>query len=41
MIDGHSTIFNIPPIGDVNLMIRMLNALNIRAEYGFNNNIQI
>ena len=41
MLDGQSTIFNIPPIGDVNLMIRMLNALNIRAEYGFNNNIQI
>jgi UDP-N-acetylglucosamine 1-carboxyvinyltransferase len=41
MLDGETTLFNIPPIGDVNLMIRMLNALNIRAEYGFNNNIQI
>ncbi len=33
MMDGHSTLTNVPNLMDVNTMVKMLNALGIRAEY--------
>jgi UDP-N-acetylglucosamine 1-carboxyvinyltransferase len=33
MMDGHSTLTNVPNLMDVNIMIKMLNALGVRAEY--------
>lgn len=41
MLKGETTLTNIPPIGDVNSMLRMLNALNVRAEYGFKQNVTV
>ena len=41
MFDGESKLLNIPPLGDVNLMVRMLNALNIRTEFGFNEDVMV
>ena len=33
MLDGKSSVSNIPYLMDVNIMVRMLNALGVRAEY--------
>jgi UDP-N-acetylglucosamine 1-carboxyvinyltransferase len=33
MMDGHSTLTNVPNLMDVNTMVKMLNALGVRAEY--------
>lgn len=33
MMDGHTTLTNVPNLMDVNTMIKMLNALGVRAEY--------
>ena len=39
MLDGETMLHNIPELADVNNMIRMLNALNVRTEYGINDNV--
>jgi len=41
MLDGETTLQNIPPIGDINSMVRMLNSLNIRTEYRSDESIHI
>ncbi|MBI60148.1 UDP-N-acetylglucosamine 1-carboxyvinyltransferase [bacterium] len=41
MLDGETTLLNIPPIGDINSMVRMLNSLNIRTEYRIDESIHI
>ena len=41
MLDGETTLTKIPLIGDVQYMIRMLNSLNIRVEYRYNDDIHI
>ncbi|MBH38008.1 UDP-N-acetylglucosamine 1-carboxyvinyltransferase [bacterium] len=41
MLDGETTLLNIPPIGDINSMVRMLNSLNIRTEYRAGGSIHI
>ena len=33
MMDGHSTLTNVPNLMDVNTMVKLLNALGLRAEY--------
>ncbi len=33
MMDGHATLTNVPNLMDVNTMVKMLNALGVRAEY--------
>ena len=39
MLDNETVLLDIPLIGDVHYMIRMLNSLNIRVEYRHYNNI--
>jgi len=41
MLGGETTLLNIPPIGDINSMVRMLNSLNIRTEYRSDESIHI
>ena len=41
MLDGETTIRNVPYLMDVNSMIRMLNALGIRAEYHHHDAVRI
>lgn len=41
LLDGETKLLNIPLLGDVKFMIRMLNALNIRVEYGFKDDVHI
>ena len=33
LLDGHYEISNVPPLSDIQIMIRMLKSLNVRAEY--------
>lgn len=41
LMDGECLLSNVPDLHDINTMIKMLNALNVRAEYGPNNQIKI
>ncbi|MAQ64871.1 MAG: UDP-N-acetylglucosamine 1-carboxyvinyltransferase [Actinobacteria bacterium] len=41
MLGGETTLLNIPSIGDINSMVRMLNSLNIRTEYRADESIHI
>ena len=41
MLRGETRLMNIPQMGDVNIMLRMLKALNIRAEYLFQDDVHI
>ncbi len=41
MFDGETTLLNIPPIGDINSMVRMLSSLNIRTEYRSDESIHV
>jgi UDP-N-acetylglucosamine 1-carboxyvinyltransferase len=38
---GHFTLKNIPPLVDVSIMLKMLNALGVRAEFSHPNNVKI
>jgi len=41
MLDGDTVLNNVPNLMDVNIMLRMLTALGIRAEYGQQNQVRI
>ena len=41
MLEGETKLLNVPHMSDVNVMIRMLNALNVRTEYGYNDDVHI
>lgn len=41
LVDGHTVLNNVPLLKDVNSMIRMLNALDLRAEFSPENSIKL
>jgi UDP-N-acetylglucosamine 1-carboxyvinyltransferase len=41
LMDGECTLSNVPDLHDIATMIKMLNALNLRVEYGQNHQIKI
>ena len=41
LMDGECTLSNVPDLHDISTMIKMLNALNLRVEYGQNHQIKI
>lgn len=41
LLDGHTVLNNVPLLKDVNSMIRMLNALDLRAEFSPENRIKL